>query len=405
MRTKLAVVVFILSSCFSVSAQSGIDSVLNHSISFYYAQGIKFKDGIGVAIDYEKAFKNFSKAAELGDEQSVYAQAYLYFKGLGCNQDYTKAAQLFLRGAKLERDNSMYFYGLCWRNGYGVVKNADSAKYWLSKSAAVGYLQAIKELQIPIGENINDSAFKLVQQINNAAIPDKKITNTFNKIRHYIPTSDLISGIYKGFIIQYDWSGKYITSSKSLELDLNLNDKKVTGLWIEDKSDSIRVNADLSYDSIRFNRMEYRRRDHYSDENGIKYNFQNANLNLVQYGDSIFLAGNLEMFSSQRNEPSKPIFIVLARADSSLMSTKLHLRTYPNPFNNLITAQFEIPKADIVEIQILTLDGVTMYRNYAGLLEVGHYSLPVKVGNLSSGTYLLKFTYGKQMQISRIIKQ
>ncbi|MFM2392838.1 MAG: hypothetical protein RLZZ546_820 [Bacteroidota bacterium] len=405
MRTKLAVVVFILSSCFSVSAQSGIDSVLNHSISFYYAQGVKFKDGIGVAIDYEKAFKNFSKAAELGDEQSVYAQAYLYFKGLGCNQDYTKAAQLFLRGAKLERDNSMYFYGLCWRNGYGVVKNADSAKYWLSKSAAVGYLQAIKELQTPIGENINDSAFKLVQQINNAAIPDKKITNNFNKIRHYIPTSEIVSGNYKGFIIQYDWSGKYITSSKSLQLNLSLNSKKLTGLWIEDQSDSIKLSADLSYDSLRFDKMEYRRKDHYSQENGIKYNFQNANLNLVQTGDSIFLAGNMEMFSPQRNEPSKPIFIVLARAYSSIMAKKLHLRTFPNPFNSLITAQFEIPKAEIVEIQILTLEGVSVYRNYAGLLEIGHYSLPIKVNNLSSGTYLLKFTYGNQVQISRIIKQ
>ena len=52
--------------------------------------------------DFEMAFYNFSKAASLGDEQSIYAQAYFYFKGLGCNQDYIKAAQMFSRGARLQ---------------------------------------------------------------------------------------------------------------------------------------------------------------------------------------------------------------------------------------------------------------------------------------------------------------
>lgn len=60
MRRKLAVVVFILSSCFSVSAQTNIDSEANYSISTYYAQGVKFKDGICVAIDFEKAFNYLS---------------------------------------------------------------------------------------------------------------------------------------------------------------------------------------------------------------------------------------------------------------------------------------------------------------------------------------------------------
>jgi len=72
MRRKLAVVVFILSSCFSVSAQTNIDSEANHSISTYYAQGVKYKDGIGVAIDYEKAFNYFSK----------YFSAVLSWKGI-----------------------------------------------------------------------------------------------------------------------------------------------------------------------------------------------------------------------------------------------------------------------------------------------------------------------------------
>lgn len=75
----------------------------------------------------------------MGDAQSVYALAYMQYKGLGCLQDYDSAVILFAQGAFLGRDNSMYFYGLCWRNGYGLVKNEDSAKYWLQRPASLGY--------------------------------------------------------------------------------------------------------------------------------------------------------------------------------------------------------------------------------------------------------------------------
>ena len=36
----------------------------------YYKLAVQYKDGIGVPMDYSKAYENFSKAAELGDPQS-----------------------------------------------------------------------------------------------------------------------------------------------------------------------------------------------------------------------------------------------------------------------------------------------------------------------------------------------
>ena len=197
MNKKLLTIVLLFFFSFQLYAQTSKDSITN-VIANYYKLALQYKDGNGVTMDYAKAYNYFSKAADLGDAQSIYAVGYLQYKGLGCSQDYVKAASLFAQGAKTGRDNSMYFYGLCWRNGYGVDKNEDSAKYWLNKAAAVGYKQAIKELKMTVGENANDSANALVQQINNAAVPNKTTLNQYSKIQQKLPSAEIITGEYTG---------------------------------------------------------------------------------------------------------------------------------------------------------------------------------------------------------------
>jgi hypothetical protein len=402
MNKKLLTIFLLSFSCFKLFAQTSEDSIRN-VIANYYKLALQYKDGNGVTMNYAKAYNYFSKAANLGDAQSIYAVGYMQYKGLGCTQDYIKAASLFAKGSKLGRDNSMYFYGLCWRNGYGVDKNEDSAKYWLNKAAASGYKQAVQELKMTVGENANDSANALVQQINNAAIPDKRVLNQYTKIQHYLPASEIIAGDYKGYLIQYDWSGTHIISSKDLKLSL-VNDQNIlSGSWIE-SGDSVNISASLTSDSIIFNKMQYGRKDHYSPDKAIQYIFQNARLNLVQKEDSVFLAGNVEMFSTQRGEPSKPLFIALSRTDTSLIAKKLQIKTYPNPFTDVLIAEFEIPKTKDVVIQFLNLNGTVMYHNAAGKLEPGHYSLPVQIGRVSAGTYLLKFIYGNYSKTVKVIK-
>ncbi|MGZ2975548.1 hypothetical protein AAER07_11425, partial [Pseudomonas aeruginosa] len=63
-----------------------------------------------------------------------------------CKQDYDMAYQLFKSSANLNIPNAMFFLGLCYRNGYGTIKSADSANYWLKASANKGYLRAKYEL-------------------------------------------------------------------------------------------------------------------------------------------------------------------------------------------------------------------------------------------------------------------
>lgn len=380
-----------------------IDSIKESQI--YYKLGVQYKDGSGVPMDYKKAFDYFSQAASLGDVQSVYAIAYMQYKGLGCLQDYKAAAQLFAKGADIGKDNSMYFYGLCWRNGYGVAKNEDSAKYWLQKSADLGYVQAFKELEMTAAENSNDSAKKLLQQISNAAIPITKELNRYQKIQNHLPPAEVVTGYYKGYIIQYDWSGQNVLSSKKLSVNLSEHNNQIEGTWSEDAIDSFKIRASLHEDSLSFNNTQYARKDHYSPDKAVKYNFQNAKLNLVQKGDTVFLAGNIAMFSPERKEPSKPIFVALYRLVDPVINPTLDLRVSPNPFKSAINVEFTLLKLEHVEIQLLTIEGRIVYTNPAGTLEAGHYLLPLQPGSkIASGIYLVKVVHGNKTSVVKVEK-
>ena len=84
----------------------------------------------------------------------------------------------------------------------------------------------------------------------------------FRKIAH-INKSDIISGTYDGVLVIYDWSGRNILKEKSLTLQLNVNADSVTGLWIENDTDTVQIFAEKKPDGLRFTKTEHLRADHY----------------------------------------------------------------------------------------------------------------------------------------------
>ena len=382
-----------------------------------YRQGLRCKNGDGVPIDYRKAFEHFKAAADMGDAQSKYATAYCYYKGLGVQQNYETAAGLFGIGAREGRDNSMYFYGLCFENGYGIVKNADSAKYWLEKAAALGYQQAMEELKSPRGENDNDSAVALLDKINKSSLAGKKPLNEFTLVAPHIPSRALIDGTYNGYVLRYDWSGKYLISSKAIELSFRQPEASdrgpdaIKGTWQEKGETAVPLLAKLSSDSVIFQQTQYKTRDHYSWDKAITYDFKSANLNLSQIGDSVYLSGNIDMFSPERNEPSKPIYLALVRssaisssltdslnkvingknrADSSGIAKIKDARLYPNPFRTSFTVEFILTAKAKVAVQMLNMSGVVVYKKQAELLQKGKYNINISPGRVASGMYIIR---------------
>lgn len=385
-------------------AQTKIDSATKAKIVQDYKLALQYKDGTGVPIDYSKAVGYFQQAANLGDAQSMYALAYMQYKGFGCTQDYPSAAATFANGAYVGRENSMYFYALCLRNGYGVGKNEDSAKYWLVKADSLGYKQAKLELKMMAGENGNDSAKALVQQINNAAIPNNTPLNKFTKIFHSIPTPNMMPGKYIGWLVQYDWSGQNVVSAKRLMFSVKKENDKFSGSWVEG-TDTAAITAVLNFTSLNFDKSKYKRKDHYSPDSAVTYDFTNASLTMVQQGDSLYLAGNVIMFSPERKEPSKPLFVALSRKIESANVMATLLTASPNPFVDVLRVDFQLGQPANVEIQLVSLNGTITYQNAAGALQAGHYQLPLQPGFIAAGAYFLKLICNGQLTGIKVVKQ
>ncbi|HTN35716.1 MAG TPA: T9SS type A sorting domain-containing protein, partial [Arachidicoccus sp.] len=345
------------------------------------------------------------------------------------------------------RDNSMYLYGLCFRNGYGLSRNEDSAKYWLQKAADMGYAQAKQELLLKVGENANDSAGALVQKINNAALPPETVLNEFRKITPHIASRELITGNYSGYLLQYDWSGRHIISNKAVTLSLERPDStasaeasinELTGEWVEkttgqDANSQIataRLNATLKDDSLLFKDTHYAVRDHYSQGHTITYNFESASLNLVCSGDSVYLAGSIELFSPDRKEPSKPLFVALVRSltsDGGQTDTPLDkwakdkqkdstdkggaslqlvdVKVYPNPFASSVTVEFTVKGPTEVAIQLISMSGTVVYKKPKQTLQPGRYAITLSPGRIASGAYFVRLVSGAQAVDVKVIRK
>lgn len=411
----------------TISTLDKTDTSKSAMIKNYYRLGKTYKDGNSVAMNYANAYYYFHKAAELGDPQSIYAVGYMKYKGLGTIQDYASAARLFAQGAYQGRDNSMYFYGLCWRNGYGLMQNEDSAQCWLKRAAALGYKQAILELQSKAPENLNGQASQLVQKIYNAAVPKQIPLNQFISIQPQKPDSSIIAGDYEGYVIQYDWSGKYPISTKKLQLFLEKTKKleNLQGKWLEENADSVSVKAFIKSDSLIFEKTLYSRKDHYSLSNGIEYDFQNAVLNLARQGDSVYLAGNIFMFSPDRKEPSKPLFIALVRTinpnsdDNSLIEKQQDtsagysnandaqlLSVYPNPFVTYINVTFKVNETTKVGVELFNMAGQQVYAKPLQQLAQGIYKIRIEPSlRLPQQTYILRLVFTNGKEAVEVIKK
>jgi uncharacterized protein len=369
--------------------------------------------------DFSKAYAAFAKAAELGDPQSKYAVGYMLYKGMGCAQNYPKAFHLFLEGAKTGKPNSMYFLGLCYRNGYGISQNTDSARYWLMRAAFKGYKMAASELQIKTAENSNAEAKALATTLFADYELEQNNLNQYRKVQHSLPAAK-INGVYEGYIIRYDWSGQHAINWSRLTLTLRCEGKEMIGQWSQPDSVEIPVFASLTRHALLFKNTSFKRTDHYSPNKAINYQFTNAKLKWQVKDDTVRIHGNLQMFSTDRNEPEKPIFIALKKvaegdADGSVLDivnddgSKINitedLAVYPNPFEASLMVEFKLKSEAQVQTDLLTAEGRVVYSNHAGKLSPGNYLLELKPKELAAGTYFVRLQAGKELRTTKVIKQ
>jgi uncharacterized protein len=356
----------------------------------------------GVVQDFGKAYTYYQQGAAAGDINCIAMLGYYHYKGLSGKQNYALANSFFTRAAEKGNPMATYYLGLQYRNGYGVQRDTDKATELLSIAAKTGQGQAKKELEIPQPENPVTPLISPVkmQQNNNSA---------YQRIKHNLAAGSL-NGNYKGYAIRYDWSATNIISIFPLEITFRSDGDKVTGTWNEENSVTD-IEGVLTETALLFNNTAYNKKDHYSEfKGGETWQFNNAKFNLLQEPDSVFITGNLQLYSHVRREPGKPLFIYVTRATTpaekiGMDKTPINI-TCNNPFSNTLAVSFNIPVSTPVTLQLVNQHGQVVYTENAGTLQAGTYRRIIEVSpGMSMGSYVLELVTKTGKKAKMILKQ
>lgn len=386
-------------------------ATLGNPLGLYHL-GIMAKDGHGQAINYTQAYNYFTQAANANCIEGIYGLGYLNFKGFGCTQNYTQAAEYFKECSQKKHPNGTYFYGLCFRNGYGKSQNYDSSKFYLTRAVFLGSRMAISELKSPTPENSNNYAMKMASNLSSNSNTRNTAFGEFSRVSQKSYESNL-NGKFVGHLIRYDWSNTYAISESELTLDLSVKNNIIKGSWLENKQDEVKLNATILSSGLKFQKTSYKKADHYSMGKKYKYIFDEMDLKLSETTDSIFIEGQVKMFSVNRNEPEKPVYIYLAKVKArdnvqfeNELTTEINntLSVYPNPFSNIVNIGFSVAQSSIVQIKFLSSNGKEVFISKQALLDKGTYRIPINSSTFITGMYFVQLIIGDKVETSKAIK-
>lgn len=371
----------------------------------WYNLGLIYQYDVEGGQDYARAFECFMNGAKAGHLRSSFMAGYNLYKGLGVQQDYKKAIVYFRQGASRTEPRSQYFLGLCLRNGYGVTASEDSARYWLGKSAAQKFQMARNELASPRPENSDVYAKQRSERLH-TSFGGKKGLPSYQKL-DLRATSNLPEGRYTGTLIKYDWGGNHAIGSAPLMIDVAIQNNEVILSWTESDSIRTQLTGVFSRNGISFRNTgaTISKYDHYSKRKPEQYRFERAGLNWARRGDTVYLQGNVQLYSMSRHEPAKPVYISVAKAVSRNVVARTGFKSYPNPFSDLLTVEFELGSSTEVTVQLIAADGKTVYEKREGLLLKGAHRFPVNARQLPAGTYVMRVLAGNDTRITQVVKK
>ena len=104
--------------------------------------GKMYYDGIGVAQNYNEAFKWFQKAADNGIADACAYLGKMYYEGTGVTQNYNEAFKWYQKAADNGVTGVYTWLGGMYYNGQGVAQNYEEAFKWFQKSANNGVVNA-----------------------------------------------------------------------------------------------------------------------------------------------------------------------------------------------------------------------------------------------------------------------
>jgi len=324
--------------------------------------------------NFQKAVEYFEKGAQAGAPICNYDAGYMYYKGLGCQQDYVRAIEYFKKGAH-NSPSCQYMLGLCYRNGYGVEADEEIAKAYLEKASLANYRYAIEETLR------EDAEVQPSISVNADLVPE-----TMPESELFLESTDDLSGVYRGVVATYDWSGNHVVKEQNLEIQFRKADDSYYGLWIQEK-DTISFSAVIEEDGLlRFCNTQMFMSDRYIEGKKAEYIFEDASLALLNNS----LSGGLRLYSMTQMEPQRPMYLSLNKdGEDSENADKYvcHLSAYPVDGTNQVEVCFKMPEdVNSASIYMSTPNGMTAKSYKLGGLQKGTHRFVIST-NLKKGIY------------------
>ena len=268
----------------------------------YHALGMIYKYGEGgLRQDFRRAYGYFCTGAERGSVRCIYAKGFMLYKGLGCRQDYQQAALTFLPAANSRDENSWYMLALCSRNGYGLEKDSAAAAFCLKRAARMGSRDARDELARPHEETYMHAVY--ADSAEYSFIPD-----SLPAVKPTVGGAALAEGHYSGFVVTYDWSGKYILGEQPLAMTVSSVGGELSGELSIDSVDTA-YRGSLFGGRLVFASGGVTLPERY--ERGGKMDYRLDSM-VLDVGDGK-VTGRLNLYSTKLKEPGRPMYFELRR--------------------------------------------------------------------------------------------
>ena len=134
----VVMVAILFTNCFAVAAEESTQDADAYcrEADQYYNNG-----------DYEAAFENYQKAAELGSVDAWYMMGYCYAYGIAVQQDYTSALLWYQKAADAGDHRAINNTGALYHHGYvGGAPDYEKAIACFKKAAEMGNMYAMSNL-------------------------------------------------------------------------------------------------------------------------------------------------------------------------------------------------------------------------------------------------------------------
>lgn len=349
--------------------------------------GMLYKRNSFDSAGYAIACNYFNIAVQQEEPSAFFALGYMYYKGLGCNQSYNDALTLFRRGIDSGRADCMYFTGLCFKYGYGVAANTDSAGYYINKAALLGYKQANAELSANTlaSNTASRKASSMKAQIPVVRLkqaPDPYSTPAL--VKEFLQ----IDGAYTGTLTQFDYSGKKVITSMPLELELKATGNKIQGTWKQGSEDPVSIEATQHGNKLSFTSASFLTSAIKAQRKKYQLVFKSAQFERTAKGDSNLLKGSVQLFNMLTKETEKPVLIQLVNKQASRL-LRSAVSIFPNPVTKSFTVNFMLNRPSAVRLRIFNSMGQLVYTQFTGDLQTGKRSIVVEKELNAAGVYIL----------------